>query len=53
MNVTLKYMSQTKKAKECRGYMTMKLVVRKGCPAFLDRGSDEAGTCFSSVGQMG
>ena len=35
MNVTLKYMPQSKKAKECTGYMAMKLDIRKGSPAGL------------------
>ena len=40
MNVTLKYMPQTEKTKECTGYMAMKLDIRKGSPADW---ADEAG----------
>ena len=51
VNVTLKYMPQTKKTKECTGYMAMKLNIRKGSPAGL---AAETGCHMCSlVGQRG
>ena len=46
MNVTLKYMPQTKKVKECRGFMAMKLDIRKGSPAVW---AAEAATCAAQL----
>ena len=45
----MKYVPQTNKAKECRGYMAMKLDIRKGSPA----GWAAEDGCYmcSSVGQ--